>query len=419
MIGAAVGSLLALMVQPDVSANAQFDCQASARIGEAGMDEALCGLDVFDGELVYGAETGEQAGLGPVPRVPAIPGGFQTETLWVKSRGASYIVGTTADGMSRAAMLARSPENGEWRREDITCGEPYGAEHVFGFSEDARYAVLAWSHADYDSFCRLDFETMTQTSESVHEFRSQADFREMQLSWWEDGRFVVRRPGGDEIYRNFQAVSEACGRTNGNRRPYTGDSNGLCGVEYDGGNLFLSHHWVGEAPAQPSPEEIEMVGEPEFWVVREADSAIFGVEFGGETSMTAIGRDGAYAWTTEDFRCGEQGRFGHALGFYEEARYAVVINPAASDYNTLDENGDFIDAHLVCVFDFATMSSTSTWFAADMGDASYSDLALDWTAADDFVLRMPAASGLPQDPTDDGAYAEEYELFYHYRPGSQ
>ena len=418
-MSAVLVGILALMVQPDVSANAQFDCQASARIGEAGVDEMLCGFAAFDGELVYGAETGERADLGPIPRVPRIPGGFETETLWVKTRGSSNIVGTTADGMNRSAMLARSSESGEWRREDITCAEPYGAEHVFGFSDDARYAVIAYSHADYDSFCRLDFETMTQTSESVHEFRSQVDFREMQFSWWNDGRFVVRRPDGNEIYRNFYGVSEACGRTNGNRRPYTGDHNGLCGVEYDNGHLFLSHHWVGDAPARPSPEEIEMVGEPEFWVVRDGDSAIFGVEFGGETSMTAIGRDGAYGWTTANFRCGEQGRFGQALGFYEDARYAVVINPAASDYNTLDENGDFIDAHLVCVFDFATMSGTSTWFAADMADASYSDLTLDWTAADDFVLRIPVASDLPQGPTDDGPYTGEYELFHRVGPSSE
>lgn len=375
-----VSAGLVLTAQPTVSENAIISCQAQAVFTKSGVEGVLCGLEVIDGQLVYGAETGERADLGPVPRGPRLPGDLQ-ETLWVMSHADSFIVGVTIDSVSRAAMIHWSSERNAWRREDVVYGE-CGWEHVFGFTQDGRYAATGYASDGAYQFCRLDFETMTHSRDWVEPRAELLDFEQMQFGWWTNGEFVVRTPASDEIFRNFLSLGAACGSfVEAYRRPYSGERNGLCGVDYENGGLYLSHHRVGAAPGQPPADDTP--GGAEFWVMRENNSAIFGVSRSGLDTMIAIGGpDGAYS--TAPFPCGANGPE-HVFGFFENARYAIAIAPAGADHKAQAPTS----AHLVCVFDHQTMSQTDTRIEYDLEGWAYRDLELVWMQGEGFAIHRP------------------------------
>ncbi|MBO6797009.1 hypothetical protein [Maricaulis sp.] len=283
MLDFLVGAGLALLVQPSVADGAIISCQASAAIIDSTAEETLChSAKLIDGELRFDGQGYDDFELGTAPRVTGLPGQGD-ETFWAMSHADRYIIGSSSDGYSRAAMVhwtewARegTHSNYDWRREEISCGR-YGPQHVFGFSHNGRFAVIGYSSEGQNTLCRLDFETMTQYQIQLRQRAEPVRLQDIQLTVAYDGLMVATTPDGEEILRDRpEPPAINCGRY-GEAIGLLGITSQLCGISVGEYYLRMDGRTIAPSPYHPG---LGLRERPEIWVVRQGDYALVGVRTG-------------------------------------------------------------------------------------------------------------------------------------------
>ena len=350
-----------LIAQPSVTSNAEFDCSATAQIEVTGTPFTVCGVRM-DSESTYVVQDdGSETVIGPAVQPWRPSGSRDAGTLWVGRRADNIIVTASLDGTS-GVMFGRDLMSGGWRQSAISCGE-HGLQHVYGFSDDDRYAGIGYSHADQYLFCRLDFETMTQTQDWVEPQGEFASLEDLPVERWLDPTEEARTAEPSSTAQNpcndyNSAVAAAT---------YINSQTVQCGVSVDGevrihypdGRTFPVS---GDMPRLDLDRNCEADcerNEPlmifEFWAYDVGPTKVLGLNNGLEEKVYLISRDesGDRGWYARPFNCGQYGP-SHVFPYTPQSEYVFV--------GSYEEEG----FTLICALH--THQGESEWQGFEMGE---------------------------------------------------
>lgn len=330
MLDFLVGAGLALIAQPSVTSNAEFDCSATAQIEVTGTPYTVCGVRM-DSESTYLVQNdGSETVIGSAVQPWRPSGSRDAGTLWVGRRADNIIVTASLDGTS-GVMFGRDSMNGGWRQSSINCGE-HGLQHVYGFSDDNRYAGIGYSHADQHLFCRLDFETMTQTQGWVEPQGEFASLEDLPVERW------LNPAEAEPRAEPASTVQDACNDTATavaaiapiNARTVQ------CGVSVDEGQVRIHYPDGRTFPVsgldvgRNCEADCEQYGPnmiSEFWAHDAGPTKVLGLRNAFEDRVYLISRDesGDRGWYARPFHCGKYGPF-HIFPYTPQSEYVFAAS---------------------------------------------------------------------------------------------